>query len=76
MNQFAALTAKADFNFRASTKGRAIVVRAGQKFWMTNTASNAARTGLVVLDRQGKGSIGAGYPFAASQVSDLFEVAA
>ena len=76
VQQFQEMTAKADFNFRASAKGRAVVVRAGQKFWMTNTASNAQRTGLVVLERKGKGSIGTGYPFSLEQVANFFQEAA
>jgi len=76
MEQGHALIAKSDFAFRASAKGRAVTVRKGQGFWVTTSEYTQARTGVVTIDRKGKGCIGNGYHFTPAQIADLFEVAA
>jgi hypothetical protein len=66
------LTAKSDFAFRVGGKGRAITVRTGQAFWVTNTQVDQQTRGIVLVDRKGKGSISAGYAFTPEQIETLF----
>lgn len=74
--QGATLIAKADFAFTPQRKNaRRVVVRAGQRFWITNSNLCQRDTGLVLVERHGKGCISNGYPFSPAQVAQLFEVA-
>lgn len=74
--QFNNLTAKADFRFKPARKGaRWVTVRAGERFWVTNSALNQKDTGLVMIDRQGKGTLSHGYPFAPADIAAMFEAA-
>jgi hypothetical protein len=70
------LIAKADFAFTPQRKhARRVVVRAGQRFWITNSQVNQRETGLVMIDRYGKGCISNGYPFSPAHIEQLFEAA-
>ena len=70
------LIAKADFAFTPQRKNaRRVVVRAGQRFWITNSKLNQRDTGLMMIDRHGKGCISNGYPFSPAQIEQLFEAA-
>lgn len=71
------LIAKQDFAFKPQRKNaRRVVVQAGQRFWVTNSQINQRDTGLVMIDRYGKGCISNGYPFTPETIGQLFEVAA
>jgi hypothetical protein len=68
--------ARADFAFRPAHKGaRRVEVRTGQRFWITNTVLGQAIDGLVMVNREGKGSISSGYAFAPDQFAQLFQAA-
>jgi|JI7StandDraft_1071085.scaffolds.fasta_scaffold740907_2 hypothetical protein len=70
------LIAKQDFAFTPQRKhARRVVVRAGQRFWITNSQVNQRETGLVMIDRYGKGCISNGYPFAPAHIEQLFAAA-
>lgn len=69
------LTAKKDFQFKApGARGRQITVKAGQKFWVTNTGLDPAHKNIVMIDREGKGHISHGYAFSPEMIADLFQV--
>lgn len=74
MKQGERLTAKGDFQFKSGGKGRAVVVRAGQKFWVTNSMIDQAAQKVVMIDREGKGHISHGYAFTPEMIENLFEV--
>jgi hypothetical protein len=70
------LTAKADFRFKPARKNaRWVSVRTGDRFWVTNSALNQRDTGLVMIDRHGKGTLSHGYPFSPSDIQAMFEAA-
>jgi len=75
MKQGQTLIAKTDFGFRANAKGRAVHVRTGQRFWVTNSQICQDQDGVIVLAREGKGSISCGWPFSPSVIDAYFEVA-
>lgn len=71
------LTATQDFAFTPQRKGaRKVTVRTGQRFWITNSKLNQKDTGLIMIDRYGKGCISHGYPFTPEQIGQLFSEAA
>ena len=74
MKQGQTLIAKSDFGFRATAKGRAVRVRTGQRFWVTNSQICQDQDGVIVLAREGKGSISCGWPFSPSVIDAYFEV--
>lgn len=74
IRQHAVLIAKQVFTFRHSTKGRAIAVGIGQRFWVTSSATMQAQTGYVTIDRHGKGHISCGYSFTPAQIEQLFDI--
>lgn len=71
--QLVEIKAKHDFAFKVGGKGRAIVVRRGQIFWVTNTRHDQTLRGIVLVDRKGKGHISGGYAFSHNQLMELFE---
>lgn len=75
MKQGQTLIAKSDFGFRAKAKGRAVQVRTGQRFWVTNSAICQAKDGVIMVDREGKGHISNGWAFTPSLIETYFEVA-
>jgi len=46
--------------FAIKSGGKIITINAGDRFWRTNASTNQT---IVVLAREGKGSIGQGWPF-------------
>lgn len=77
MRQGSTITAKSAFTFKASgTRGRAVTVRSGDKFWITNCETDQARQGVVMIDRTGRGHISHGYAFQPEILQAWFEVAA
>lgn len=65
------LTAKGNFQFKApGAKGRPVVVKAGQRFWITNSMLDQ----VVMIDREGRGHISNGYAFTPEMIDDLFQV--
>jgi len=75
LRQGTRLVAKTDFRF-GTGKGRAVMVRTGQKFWVTNSQVDQAAQKLVLIDRAGKGSISNGYAFSPAMVDAYFHVEA
>jgi hypothetical protein len=73
--QCTTLIAKQDFKFRGNAKGRACVVKCGQKFWITNSMLDQ-RNGFVMINREGKGCISNGYAFTVDMINQLFVLVA
>lgn len=80
LKSWTTLEAKADFKLKppksndTRVKTRAITVSKGQLFQITNSEMNQATSGIVMIDRKGKGHLGIGYPFTAEQILALFNV--
>ena len=75
MKQGTYLTAKHDFRFRnPAPRGRTITVRKGDVFWITNCALQQKETGVIRIDRKGKGCISHGYPFDRATLEQFFTV--
>ena len=74
MKQGERLTAKGDFQFKSGGKGRAVVVRAGQKFWVTNSMIDQAAQKVVMIDREGKGHISHGYAFTPEMIEGAVQL--
>lgn len=80
LKQWTILEAKADFKLTPPksndprVKTRAIVIRKGQQFNITNSQTDQTTRGIVMIDRKGKGHLGIGYPFTAEQILALFDV--
>lgn len=70
----ARLTASKDFAFKAGGKGRAVVVRKGQRFWVTSSTTLQNASGVVLIDREGKGCISVGWAFDPAQLPDFFQL--
>lgn len=49
------------------------MVRAGQKFWVTNSGLDQDKHKIVMIDRAGKGSISQGYAFTPESITEFFE---
>lgn len=75
MRHLTKLHALVDFGFKVG-RAKAVQVRAGQVFWVTNTETDQTRIGYVLIDRAGCGHIGAGYAFTPAQIEKLFLVEA
>lgn len=74
MRQLTKLQARADFRFKqAGDKGRAVTALAGSRWWITSSSTAQESTGLVSIAREGRGSIGTGYPFTVEQIEQLFD---
>ena len=72
----AALVAKAAFTFKApGARGRAVTVKPGARFWVTNTPQDQRARGAVLIEREGRGCISHGYAFAPETIGQLFELA-
>lgn len=61
-----------DFQFKSH--GRLVKVKAGQRFWVTNTKSDQAQMQCALIEREGKGHISSGWPFSLNDVSTYFRV--
>lgn len=72
--QHTPLTAKIDFQFKPGGKGRNVIVRKGQRFWVTSSQTLQMSEAAVRVDRKGKGSISQGYPFTPEQIQTLFDL--
>ena len=53
-------------------KGRSVVVKAGQQFWVTNPAYTHEKG--VMINRKGKGSIGSGWQLDKSDIEKFFKL--
>ena len=74
--QGATLKAKAAFQFKApGSRGRAVTVKPGQLFWVTNCSTDQQRSGHVTIDREGRGHISHGYAFHPETLRQYFEEA-
>jgi hypothetical protein len=77
IKQGADLVAKSGFQFKApGARGRAVTVKPGQRFWVTNSDLDQKRSGQVMIDRAGRGCISHGYAFTPATLAQYFEVAA
>lgn len=77
VKQGARLVARRDFQFKVpGVKGRAVTVRAGQRFWITNSMLDQDARKVVMIDREGRGHISNGYAFTPEMIADLFTVEA
>jgi hypothetical protein len=65
------LVCKKAFGFKVNGKGRMIVFKEGQRFWVGNTPSDQTKRGQINVIRKGY-PLGFGYDFAPSQVSEYF----
>lgn len=75
--QGASLVAKLAFSFRTpGNRGRSVTVKPGQRFWVTNSGTDQQASGLVTIDREGRGCISHGYAFRPSALQQYFEVLA
>lgn len=74
MKQGTALIAKTTFGFKNQGKGRVIVFKEGQKFWVTTTELFFKKHGCLKIDRWGKGSISHGYAFDMETINNYFDV--
>lgn len=72
IRQGASLTARCSFEFRNPETGRKVTIRQGQRFWVTSSATLQSRENAVRIDREGKGHISHGWPFAPASIADLF----
>jgi hypothetical protein len=73
MKQGQTLTARRAFAFKAKgAKGRAVTVQQGARFWITNSALDQSASGIVMIDREGRGTISHGYAFTIEQIGELF----
>ena len=68
------LTAKQDFAFRSSSKGKAVQVKAGQVFEVMTTKIAFSHNGYCLIARKGKGKLGIGHAFSPSMIAQFFEV--
>jgi hypothetical protein len=68
------LVAKSAFTFKApGERGRPVVVRPGQRFWVTNSTLDQERQNVVMIDREGRGHISNGYAFTPETIDQYFE---
>lgn len=52
------------FSFRVPDSKRAVMVKEGQRFWVTNSQVNQASVGVIRITRMGTGSPGLGWAFS------------
>lgn len=70
------LIAKQAFGFKVpGARGRGVTVKVGDKFWVTNCGTDQKRSGLILIDREGKGYISHGYAFAPETLATYFQEA-
>lgn len=74
MKQCQRLESLCDFQFKSGN--RLVKVKAGQKFWVTNTESDQRQTNCALIEREGKGNISAGWAFALSDIAAYFKESA
>lgn len=70
MDQGMVFIARSDFAFKAP---RLVRVKAGSRWWKTNTRSDSTARSIVMLAREGKGHIGQGYSFTLEQLREYFD---
>jgi hypothetical protein len=70
--QGAVFVALKDFAFK---DGRVVKVKAGSRFWKTNSGFDSRGRGVWQLCREGKGGIGQGWVFDAALMSEYFRLA-
>ena len=71
MKQCQRLESVSDFQFKSGN--RLVKIKIGQRFWVTNTESDQRQTKTALIEREGKGHISAGWPFALSDVEIYFK---
>lgn len=74
IKQGARLVARVSFQFRNPETGRKVTIREGQRLWVTSAAIQQEREGAVRIDREGKGTISHGWPFAPGHIPQFFTV--
>lgn len=70
--QGSTLAALRAFTFKPGGKGRAVNVRAGDRFWVTNSLTDQAARKVVLIERNGRGHIGGGYAFTPALIVEHF----
>ena len=74
MKQGQELKALQSFTMRKhGARGRAVLVKVGDKFWVTSATYNNKEAAFI--DREGRGVIGHGYKLDLTDIQALFEVA-
>lgn len=75
IKQGATIIAKAAFQFKVTgSRGRAVSVKPGQRFWVTNCGTDQVSSGLVTIDLEGRGYISHGYAFRPETLAQCFEL--
>lgn len=74
MKQGAILTVKKTFGFKNNGKGRMIVAKEGQQFWVTSSEVSNKINGYMMIDRINKGHISCGYAFDIATIEEWFEI--
>jgi hypothetical protein len=69
------LIALKNFSFKLDGKGRAIVVKTGDRFWVTSSQSDQSRRGFVCIARQ-RQPLHYNYCFSRAALKDLFQAEA
>lgn len=72
MKQATYLTAKTDFSFKPDGAKRAVHVKMGQIFWVTNSEISQVNSGHILIARKGTGNCGHGYVFSSEQIMQYF----
>lgn len=71
MKQGDFVTAIGDFSFKnQGARGRAVQVKIGQQFWVTNPTYQHKE--YIMVQRAGKGHINTGYAFSVEDFSKFF----
>lgn len=72
----APLIALSGFTFKVpGARGRAVSVKPGARFWVTNAMQDQAARGVVLIEREGRGCISHGYAFTPEAVAQFFRPA-
>jgi hypothetical protein len=75
IRQGTVLVAKSDFQFKApGSRGRSVVARTGDRFWVTNSMTDQMSSGVALIQREGRGHISTGYAFDLRQIHSFFEI--
>lgn len=66
------LVCQREMQFKPNGKGKTITIRPRDRVWVTNTVQGQKRVGAVIIDRNGKGTIGNGWGFRPETIAEFF----
>ncbi len=76
LKQGSVLVATGNFSLRKAKASRVMNVKAGDRFWVTNSITDQKANGLVTISREGQGHISCGHAMREQDLLANFAVRA